>query len=204
MKINRAFSTPIAIRRPTRATTLDASLAHIILAAEVRSASARRSNVGGWRSRDDLLDWQGPEISDFAEILRTAVEDIIRATVGTEAFTGYFRLKAWANVLRAGNYNTLHAHPESAWSGVYYVDAGDATEPDGLSGVLELIDPRPGAEMVPAPGWPFGRPVRIVPETGLMVLFPSWLYHFVHPYHGVRPRIAIAFNAPVNPGDPSA
>ena len=180
-----------------RPAGLDCTLARIILAAEARSPSTRRSNIGGWRSQNDLLDWPEPEVATFANLVRAAIEGMIRATIGTERFNGYFRLNAWANLLRAGNYNTLHAHPESVWSGVYYVDAGEAATDDDLSGVLELLDPRPGVEMVPAPGWPFGRPLRIVPEAGLMVLFPSWLYHQVHPYRGTRPRISLAFNAPV-------
>jgi Putative 2OG-Fe(II) oxygenase len=27
------------------------------------------------------------------------------------------------------------------------------------------------------------------------VIFPSWLYHWVHPYAGRTPRIAVSFNA---------
>ena len=29
----------------------------------------------------------------------------------------------------------------------------------------------------------------------MIVMFPSWLLHHVHPYQGERPRISIAFNA---------
>ena len=35
----------------------------------------------------------------------------------------------------------------------------------------------------------------IDPTPGLMVLFPSWLQHFVHPFFGKGERISIAFNA---------
>ena len=61
--------------------------------------------------------------------------------------------------------------------------------------MLEFLDPRAGVEMVTAPGDPYGEPIRIRPETGLMVIFPSWLYHWVHPYAGEASRIAISFNA---------
>ena len=27
------------------------------------------------------------------------------------------------------------------------------------------------------------------------MIFPSWLYHWVHPYAGRTPRIAVSFNA---------
>jgi hypothetical protein len=34
----------------------------------------------------------------------------------------------------------------------------------------------------------------IDPIPGVMVLFPSWLQHFVHPFFGKGERISIAFN----------
>jgi uncharacterized protein (TIGR02466 family) len=199
-KISRAFATPIAIHRPPRSAAMDAVLAAQILAAAEKAPSTARSNIGGWRSAPDLLDWPGDAVAELGAIVRQAIEAMIKATAGPIGFDGYFKVSAWANLLRAGNYNTLHAHPESAWSGVYFVDAGEPAAADELGGVLELRDPRPAVEMVPAPGWPFGNPLRIQPETGLMVLFPSWLYHQVHPYLGQRPRIAVAFNAPVHHG----
>jgi hypothetical protein len=78
---------------------------------------------------------------------------------------------------------------------VYYVDAGTNETDRSLSGVLEFLDPRAGVEAVTAPGDPYGEPVRVRPEAGLIVIFPSWLYHWVHPYTGHTPRIAVSFNA---------
>ena len=37
-----------------------------------------------------------------------------------------------------------------------------------------------------------------MPEAGLLVIFPSWLYHWVHPYVGPTPRIAVSFNVAVH------
>ena len=64
-----------------------------------------------------------------------------------------------------------------------------------LSGILEFLDPRAGVDAVTAPGDPYGEPFRVRPQAGLIVVFPSWLYHWVHPYAGQTPRIAISFNA---------
>ena len=50
-----------------------------------------------------------------------------------------------------------------------------------------------------APGDPYGEPLRVRPEAGLLVIFPSWLYHWVHPYGGQTPRIAVSFNASLTP-----
>src|SRR5260370_18835012 len=66
-----------------------------------------------------------------------------------------------------------------------------------LSGMLEFLNPRAGAEAVSAPGDPYGEPFRVRPQAGLLVVFPSWLYHWVHPYAGETPRIAISFNATI-------
>lgn len=198
LRITKAFSTPIGIRRLSESAGLNEDLARIVLAAEKGSPSVGRSNVGGWRSRHDLFDWPEPGVKTLYAAVQEAVNQMIGATVGEQGFRGYLKIHGWANVLRRENYNVLHAHPESAWSGVYYVDAGSETAAYPLSGLLELRDPRPGVEMCPAPGWPFGNPIHIRPETGMMVLFPSWLYHHVHPYHGEKARIAIAFNVPAH------
>jgi hypothetical protein len=34
----------------------------------------------------------------------------------------------------------------------------------------------------------------ITPEAGKIVVFPSWLQHFVHPNAGDTDRVAVAFN----------
>ena len=44
-----------------------------------------------------------------------------------------------------------------------------------------------------------GQRIVIRPVPGLLVLFPSWLYHFVHPSTADTPRISIAFNAQWRP-----
>ena len=103
-------------------------------------------------------------------------------------------LSGWATICRAGAYHAPHSHPDSAWSGVYYVDAGTNETGRSLAGVLEFLDPRAGVEAVTAPGDPYGEPVRVRPQAGLIVIFPSWLYHWVHPYTGRAPRIAVSFN----------
>jgi uncharacterized protein (TIGR02466 family) len=120
---------------------------------------------------------------------------MVDATAGSGAFKGNLSVSAWATVCSAGAYHAPHSHPDSAWSGVYYVNAGTGNPGRPLSGVLEFLDPRAGVEAVSAPGDPYGEPARVRPEAGLLVVFPSWLYHWVHPYAGQTPRIAVSFNA---------
>jgi hypothetical protein len=75
------------------------------------------------------------------------------------------------------------------------VDPGTESPGQPLSGILEFLDPRAGVDAVTAPGDPYGEPFRLRPQAGLLVIFPSWLYHWVHPYTGQTPRMAISFNA---------
>ncbi len=79
------------------------------------------------------------------------------------------------------------------------MDAGSCTPDQPLSGVLEFLDPRAGVDAVTAPGDPYGEPFRVRPQAGLLIVFPSWLYHWVHPYTGQTPRIAVSFNAALAP-----
>jgi len=199
IRISRMFTTPIITYRVSDSAALNAGLKPAILAAEKGYASTRRSNIGGWRSEHNLLEWQGDEIKLLESEIQNAIKQVLAETTGKDGFDGYLKINAWANLLRKGHYNSVHNHPESAWSGVYYVDAGTIDASNPLSGVLELLDPRPFVEMVTVPGSPFGRPVRIDAENGLMVLFPSWLYHHVHAYTGEGDRIAIAFNVAALP-----
>ncbi|HET8708591.1 MAG TPA: 2OG-Fe(II) oxygenase family protein [Pseudomonadales bacterium] len=196
LKLMRIFTTPIATHRLPDCAKMNAELTQLITDMEQRSASTGRSNVGGWRSDNRLLDSDEFPIKTLRAHIQSVVMQMVQATTGEQGFRGYMKINGWANVLRHGNYNTLHNHPDSVWSGVYYVHAGSQTGAS-LSGVLELVDPRPAVAMVSAPGSLAGMPVRIQPEAGLMVLFPSWLQHQVHPYWGDEARVAIAFNVPM-------
>jgi hypothetical protein len=49
--------------------------------------------------------------------------------------------------------------------------------------------------MISAPGDALGQAVAVSPAEGMLLLFPAWLDHFVHPHAGSEPRISIAFNA---------
>ena len=51
-------------------------------------------------------------------------------------------MSAWANVNQQGDFNTVHTHPGATWSGVYYVDHGEA-EAEAEGAALQLSDPCP-------------------------------------------------------------
>jgi uncharacterized protein (TIGR02466 family) len=197
-----AFPTPVGHFYISDAAAVNAELRRLILEREAAPGQAvRKSNAGGWHSRSDLLNWPGPAVATLRGWIGEAVNAVVEASMEltraggvARKFGGSLQMVAWANVSRKGHYHRLHNHPGSCWSGVYYVDAGQQVEGQPLSGVLELLDPRPFTEMVPTPGDPFGQKALVRPRNGAMVIFPSWMYHFANPYLGVGERISIAFN----------
>jgi uncharacterized protein (TIGR02466 family) len=194
LEVTQAFPTLIGRFRIPDAEAMNQDLQALIIAEEAKYSSLGRSNIGGWHSRPDLLNRPDPSVSAFTAWL-TALRRMINATVGENTFEGTLSASAWATICRAGAYHAPHSHPDSAWSGVYYVDPGTERPDRPLSGVLEFLDERAGVEAVTAPGDPYGEPFRVRPHAGLLVVFPSWLYHWVHPSAGQTPRMAISFNA---------
>jgi uncharacterized protein (TIGR02466 family) len=192
--LRHVFPTPIWTFTFPRAEVVNPSLRQVILEAAQTYPSHGRSNVGGWRSRNDLFHWEAPEVKDIGAWIMDCVRQIVEATAAPERFRGTISVVGWASVCRTGNYNAPHVHPDSAWSGVYYVDTGEPDETMPLGSCLELLDPRSAAGGVNTPGDPFGHPVQISPRAGQLTVFPSWLTHWVHPHSGRRERIAISFN----------
>jgi uncharacterized protein (TIGR02466 family) len=197
LEITPAFPTPIARVQLPDTEAMNEELRALILTEESEYPSLGRSNIGGWHSRPDFLHREDDHVAALTSWIIWALRQMVRGTTGRNAFTGTLSISAWATVCRAGAYHAPHSHPDSAWSGVYYVDSGSEQPDRPLSGMLEFLDPRAGAEAVTAPGDLYGEPFRIRPQSGELVMFPSWLYHWVHPYAGITPRIAISFNATV-------
>jgi len=195
LDITPAFPTLIGRMRIPDAEAMNLGLRALILTEETKYPSLGRSNIAGWHSRTDLLNCSDPSVAELTSWITWALSRMVRATTGRENFKCRLSVSAWAAICRSGVYHAPHSHPDSAWSGVYYVDVGIGTPDRPLSGVLEFLDPRAGVEAVSAPGDPYGEPFRVQPQAGLLVVFPSWLYHWVHPYTGQSPRIAVSFNA---------
>ena len=188
-----AFPTPIHQARYNGVGELNAEVAKRILALRTKSAGVQKSNIGGWHSEATLLQDLGEPYGSqlgrmFVETVRALLGNLFE---GMEALPTRVNVDAWAIVNEAGHSNQPHIHAGCAWSGVYYV----AVEP-GMGGEIYFQDPRTEAVMCPHPYNLLGTAalVTIAPSPGLMLVFPSFVYHGVHPYRGTQPRISIAFN----------
>ncbi len=194
-RIVPSFPTPVFKMRLDGAAEINAAVKQTILEMERNYASKGYSNFGGWHSGYSFSDWGGPALQ---RILEAAKDLASRATKPREGEAHGFpwSIKSWANVIRRGHANNMHTHVGCFWSGAYYVDTGEAGENPDLGGLLVFHDPRNGAvtlDLATARGGPESQPV-VVPETGVLVLFPSWLPHSVTPYLGGGVRISVGVN----------
>ena len=100
----------------------------------------------------------------------------------------------WANINPTGGSNAPHIHPNSLFSGVYYIKAPKK------SGNLVCNDPRPGVQLnMPTrkEGRPFKdlwREVHLEPVEGRIIMFPFYLWHSVEPNLSNDIRISVSFN----------
>ena len=156
--------------------------------------SSNVSNVGGWQSEPDLMNWKIPELEKFTEWVDRAFGAVMAAELGTTRFKSRYSVVAWANVNEYGDYNRTHIHSNNHWSGVYYVDIGQPMPSHTPNGDIEFLDPRPVVGVFDFPKISAAGTWTIQPESGLMLLFPSWLRHSVLPYFGEGVRVTIAFN----------
>lgn len=194
-----AFTTPIAQVRIGEAEAINKPLRDDILRRAADEKGQVRSNVGGWHSGDDIFDWPVDGISVLKESVEQAVTRMTELVNQSRAAEISQTLRGWANVCREGHYHKPHSHATYHWSGVYYVDSGAAASAEHpQAGTLEFQDPRGAAEMSGMPGNPFGRSIAVKPQSGTMVLFPSWVLHWVNPYRSDEPRISIAFNSRID------
>ncbi len=195
------FETPILHGRLADAAALTTALRDSIRARHASVPSLTRSNIGGWHSATDMLDWGGPAAAALAD---TAVKMAKRCShfEGRDPASVEWTVKMWANVSPPGALNMSHAHPGVLWAAVYYVDMGD---PGSDGGELFFEDPRfpipfmrmPGFRLRGIDGQPQPVEHRMPTEAGDLVLFPAWLRHGVRPHGGTGNRISIAMNIDV-------
>src|SRR5882724_1307131 len=199
-ELSSAFGTPISIRMVADADKINSGLGTAILARRENDQGNRISNVGGWQSRSDILEWPEPAVRLLLDEVDRSVQlasglPAFLATRGTQTSNRVaYKAYGWANVNASGNYNVLHMHPGNQWSVVYYIATGTPNPDLPMNGRLELRDPRPAAQFARMPGFTSGQPLLVSPAPGLMVAFPAWIEHGVHPYYGDGLRISIAIN----------
>jgi uncharacterized protein (TIGR02466 family) len=201
VEVRGLFATPVAALMLPDAEARNAELEEIILRRRTEHGSIGASNIGGWHSGRDLVQWGGKRIEEVLGVARNVVTQMTSDRDGKPVRPDWV-VEAWANVNTTGDSNSCHYHPGSFWSGTYYVRDGGCADDASLGGEFEMFDPRGPAPMMHAPSLKFagedgrsaGSAETIRPRAGMMFIFPSFLLHAVRPYRGNDLRISVAFN----------
>jgi Flp pilus assembly protein TadD len=128
----------------------------------------------------------------FAEPLRVYVQELghdaghplLARNRGTAAIKA-----GWSVQLRRGGFHVNHYHNQGWISSAYYVAVPDEVHDQTLrSGWLKFGEPRFATPQAHAAR-------HVQPRAGLLVLFPSYMWHGTNAIHGPQVRTTIAFDA---------
>jgi len=183
------FPTPIYIKDIPNVVQLNQYLEQKILQWSQQDKGVSKTNAGGWHSTTDMNRKEEYNVLT-KELFAMQYEIFKKELLAQKPVLG----NMWANINYPGNFNRPHLHPNSLFSGVYWVKAPEK------SGDLMLYEPRPGVHTtmpnrkegkLPPELW---REVHYTPRAGTIVMFPAWLWHEVRPNQSNDTRISVSFN----------
>ena len=184
------FPTPVYIKEIPNARELNFYLEKNILQWNKKDPKGvNKTNVNGWHSKTDMNKRE--EYNPLTKQLFNMQEEIFEKEYLTEKpVLG----NMWANINYPGGYNRPHLHPNSLFSGVYWIKT------PANCGKFMIYEPRQGAQCtmpnrkegkLPPELW---REVHYTPRAGTILMFPAWLWHEVQPNKSQDIRISISFN----------
>lgn len=210
--LSNMFAVPAATAMMEDSAALNAQLRELFLGWEAegpRHANPDAYQVGSkalFESNFRLFDRSEPPVVRLRQFCWNHLYQLIGELNGYDLET-LKRLQiaheAWFHITRQRGSFALHNHPMHAWSGVYCV-CQEGDDPASESGKFTVINPLATANMytdmstfkMRAPYSHSHPSIRL--QTGQLLLFPSWLLHYVTPFEPVSAnavRITVAFNA---------
>ncbi len=204
--INPAFATPL-LHVQTDTQALAAALKPLILthASEQhrKTNSPQGMHPAVFESNFDFLELDAAPVRELKALFSGYLGGFVKEVLKPEAFDPAalrFDQDCWYHVTRSGGSFQPHNHPNASWSLVYCVSPGVA-EPvnEREAGHIVFSDPR-NANMHVDPAnrrmrrlYSFDL-VRLRLAAAELLIFPSYLLHWVEAYSGDEPRITIAAN----------
>lgn len=198
-QIRSLFATPVCVHFLPVAAEVNADLRPIVLE-KAQSAPGPRGQ--GWRSQHDFESWGGGHAQTLFRVVRDLANSLTSTRTGARV-TLDWSIQSCAAVRQKGDYQEMSARPGAFWSGIYYVDDGYAKSDDeALGGECELTDPRGALPAMVAPGLAYrvpgglaaGASEIIRPQSGMIVLHPSWQPRGERRYDGPAQRVSIEFD----------
>ncbi len=152
----------------------------------------KRSNAGGWQSDVRVLTDRvfGGRLEHIFDLGCKVVQYANECSADMDSHTEYCLDTAhlWVNINSEYNYNVIHAHPKTDLVAVYY-----PIHEKGM-GELSLVRHDASLFLDTFRGIDDSGSFNVELETGLLVMFPAHLLHYVYPNMTGRDRISISFN----------
>lgn len=156
------------------------------------------SNINGFQSNEFKMN--DPLVNKFYfEILPVIQQYVTLFQISCNYDTNLNNL--WYNVNGKYSYNHNHSHAGCAISGVYYLNT-----PENCGDIC-FDNPDRTMQAIPFYNGPFKQYNEfnsdffgITPKEGLMILFPSHIFHRVDMNNSDENRISVAFNIEVKKG----
>jgi hypothetical protein len=202
-QIRSMFATPVCVHYLPVAQEFNTELKPVILEhAKLEAAQPVNNHHQGWRSAPDFEGWGGSSVQTLFRVLREQADSLIAMRNGARVALDW-KIQAAAAIRNKGEYLERAARPGWYWSGVYYIDDGYMKQDDeALGGEAELADPRGVLPAMLAPQYGFrvpngltaGQIESIRPQSGMILLHPSWLPRGEHRFDGNGTRVTIEFD----------
>ena len=102
--------------------------------------------------------------------------------------------ESWYHITKTNGMHEPHIHPSCSWCGVFYIQSGDKDSGHTVfeNPIVSTYVDRGNLYLNNM------STLRIIPEDGKLVLFPSYLSHYQAMYKGTEDRIVVAFNASID------
>ena len=142
-----------------------------------------------WQSKPDLVEHK--KYKALVEAIHKSVKYVFSDLKYN--YDSYIITDMWSNMSKKGEFHRPHTHSNNILSGVYYIQSDDNERAN-----IQFYDPRPQSDVLTPDTKEYNKENSHVwywPSIkNRMLLFPSWLQHYVPTNESDTPRISIAFN----------
>ena len=196
MKIDQVFSTPLVYHKNEGIVD---GLKKYILDNQPQGVD---SNVGAYakhnlkESRFDFFNSNESIIQEsmrwFGDCLVKTVSEFNNNILNGQYGVGF--VDSWFHIGKKYSSHDVHNHGNCSWCGIFYVDSGEVDK----GGETIFRNPVTSNFIDCGNNYVFTS-IRVIPENGKLVLFPSYLDHYQSLYTGDKERIVIGFNMTLSP-----
>ena len=193
IRVHKLFPVPVFEQKLVNFESLNLELENYIFELKKKNPDGqKRSNAGGWHSPFFNIN-ESEVIKKFISSFKDSLPVIMSDHMGWQISKEKIKiLEMWSIINSKNTFNVQHNHPNSLLSAAYYVKAKKN------SGQIKFFDPKEMKVMYHPSISKFNEisaeVVKIEPEEGKLLLFPSYLYHAVDENLSDEDRIVISFN----------